>query len=368
MILPHPMLNLHIERDYIDQVAEREGYELFIPYTLVEHLIYAFSFYRVLRSPYECIQEKNSYTKEFHKLLGMIRFEDVKTDNPVVFAIRVLKIVSKKINLRRLDNAAQTGEFPEFWRDTDKDEKPNNYKFDLHDLSYQQLVTLRLMGTDPDTVELSEEVQKLLLLHDGMQLFKQPTDPEYNVIKKTITSYSDFHRTRRYRMSLPTFGADLGMKKLQITKVEEQDNYASEVILAIDYSLSMNDTKLSKTMIRSVLLYYIGQMEKYPNIKMSIVNVIGAVDSVQKIESIEELKSAFNNLPSFVLPVKPSTNIFKDLGSMYAGRSVVFLTDGRLVLPVPLKLNYKLYSIVLTPNEMLKQTCLISGGQFIILK
>ena len=364
MILPHPLLNERIDVDYIEEVAEREGYDKFIPYTFLRHLIYAFSFYQVERNPYDCIQENNEYTKEFRRLLGMLNFEDVKTHNPLVFAFRVLKIIGKKVNLRKLDISAQTG----IKLSSDAAGENNNYKFDLHELSYQQLVCLGIPDANLDTVELSPEIQKILLLYDGMELFEQPLDSEYKVVKETIRSYSDFHKTRRYRMILPTFNADLGMKKLQVTKVEERDKSASEVILAIDCSISMSQTPLSKAMIRSVILYYIGLMDKYPDLSISIVYIVGGIDTVCLISSVEDLQYAFHHIRPFTLPVKQSRSIFRELGELYSGRSIVFLTDGKLDLPVAIKLNFKLYSIVLTPNETLKQMSLVSGGQFIILE
>lgn len=364
MILPHPLLNERIEIAYIDLVAEREGYEQFIPYTFISHLVAAFSYFKVGMDPIMCIQRHNDYVFEFKKLLKLIRFEDVKTDNPVIFAIRVLKIVAKKTNLRKLEQSAITGiKFK-----GEEETECKNYKFDLHDLSPAQLITLGLQDIDLDTVDLSEDILKILLLYDGMNVLAQPLDPKHDVIKRTISSYDDFYKIRKYRLALPTYKVDLATKKLQITKVEDQEVQTSEVILAIDCSLSMMTNQLSKLMIRSVLLYYIGTMEQYPGIKITILNVIGDVDSVETITEVSRLQYIFNHLHSFILPVKDSTYIFKQLDRLYPGYSVIFLTDGRIKLHEPLKLKYKLYGIILTPNDNLKKTCLLSGGQFIILK
>jgi hypothetical protein len=364
MILPHPMLEVMIDKAEIDFIADREGYTKFIPYTFVAHLIYAVSFYKVKRSQYECIQERNDYTIMFKKVLELINWKDVKTDNPIVFAIRVLQIMSKKTDLRNLELQATTG----MHFDIEEQTECQNYKFDLKSLSNTQLIALELDDKDLNTVELSEDIQKLLLFYDGMAVLKQPVDSEYNLVKKQISSFGDFHKVRQYRFALPTFNIDLGMKKLQITKVDTTEVLTSEVILAIDYSFSMSDTLLSKEMIRSVLLYYIKQFEEDSNLSMSVVRLVGEIDSIQQITTKEELQSLFKTVPKFVLPVKSSGSIFQDLNRTYPGRAVIFLSDGKIILKEPIKLKFKLYSIVLSPNEMLKQMSLLSGGQFIILQ
>jgi len=364
VILPHPLLNEKIEISYIDLVAEREGYEQFIPYTFVSHLIAAFSYFKVGMLPVYCIQTHNDYAFQFKKLLDLIRFEDIKTNNPVIFAIRVLKIVSKKTNLRKLEQSAITG----FTFGIEEETKCKNYKFDLYDLSPAQLITLGLQDTDLDTVDLSEDILKLLLLYDGMNMLVQPLDPKYDVVKKQITSYNDFYKIRKYRLALPSYGFDLATKRLQITKVEDKEVQTSEVILAIDCSLSMMVTPYSTAMIRSVLLYYIGTMETYPGITITVIPVVGGVDSIKSITNVADLQYMFNHLHKFILPVKKSDSIFKELDVLYPGRSIVYLTDGKIRLKSVLKLKYKLYSIVLTANDNLKKTSLLSGGQFIILK
>lgn len=364
MILPHPLLNEKIDVSYINLIAEREGYEQFIPYTFLTHLVYVFSFYKLKQYPFNCIQERNGYTDEFRRLVSMIKLGEVGTDNPVVFAVRVLKIVAKKTNLRKLEQSAITGVKFKIEEETEC----KNYKFDLHDLTPSQILTLGLQDKDLDTIDLPEDILKILLLYDGMSVLSQPLDPKYDIIKRTISSYNDFYKIRKYRLALPTYSIDLATKKLQITKVEEQEVQTSEVMLAIDCSLSMSSDPLSRLMIRSVLLYYIGTMDEYPGIKITILNVVGDISSTETITEASRLQYVFNHLHSFILPVKNSTYIFKQLDNLYPGRSIIFLTDGRLVLREPLKLKYKLYSIVLTPNDNLKKTCLLSGGQFIILK
>lgn len=364
MIVAHKILNPNISNKSIETVAEREGYTLFLPFTFVRHLAAAYSFYVMGRYPHECIEETNEYTKSFSKLLNMIEFAEVKTSNAIVFAIKVLQLVSKKIDLRQIETAATTG----ITFAVEPTEKFTNYKFDLQKLSEIQLATLGLSNEDPTTVILCEEIQKILLFYEGMNVLERTVDPEYDTIKKQITSYNDYYKGRKYKIVLPTFGIDLATKKLQITKVEDKEVFTSEVILIIDCSLSMASSKLSETMIRSVLLYYINQMELHSNLSILLAYAVGEISSVRRITKVEELQDIFHRLPAFTLPVKRSTYLFHDLESLYPGRSVIFLSDGRLEMDECIKLNYKLYIIALKMNPTLKKTCLLSGGQYIVLE
>lgn len=364
MISAHPILDVNISIDDIKDVAIREGYILFLPLTFIKHLMCAFSYYKVNRSPKECIQEINDYTIEFSKVLDMINFSQIYNGNPITFAIRVLKLVSKKVDLRKLEKCATVG----IKFDIEKEDKFQNYKFDLKKLSPIQLEAIGISGTELDTIILSDEVQSLLIFYDGLSIIDPTTDTQYDVIKKQITSFSDFYKGRRYKLALPTFSVDLGMKKLQITKIDDTEILASEVVIAIDCSLSMGMTNLARTLIRSVLLYYIDQLDRNERLVVTLLYIRGEITQVVRISNVNQLQVIFRTLPDFILPVKHAANIFKDIGMQYAGKSVIFLSDGLVDLKIPLKLNYKLYSIVLTPNEILKQTCLLSGGQFIVLK
>ena len=364
MIVSHPLLNININPESINVTAEREGYDLFIPVTFVKHLMAAFSFVRMGQSYRACIVENNDYTKEFLKLMNIINFRDAKTDDPLVFAIRVLKLFANKLDYRQLENTSISG--VTFSVDTKKSYQ--NYSFDLRSLSEIQIKTLGLQDKDLDTIELDEEVKKLLIFYDGLSAVERFIDPEYDIIKKQITSYSDFYKGRHYKLALPSFPVDLGMKKLQITKIDDKEVLASEVIIMMDCSLSMVSIPFSRAMFRSVLLYYINQLDSNKNLTITIAEVIGTISNIRKITKSEELQAIFYNLPKFILPIRTIDNVFKDIELRYAGKSVVFLTDGRLNLLEPMHLKYKLYCIGLTYNEVLKQTCQLSGGQFIVLK
>lgn len=364
MIIPHTILNKDISISDINLIAEREGYTHFLPYTFIRYLAYSFSFYMVGKSPHECIQETNSYTEVFEKLIDMIHYDEVATFNPLTFAIRTLKLVYRKIDLRKLERASQTKEVftIEF------SDKFQNYMCDLSSLSDLQLEAIGVQRELVDTIELSDEVLSILQFYDGLKILKNPVDTTYDIVKQQIRSYNDFFKVRKYKFALPTFNVDLGMKKLQITKIDDSDIYTSEVIVAIDCSSFMTNNPNSRSLIRSILLYYIGQLEKVANLAVTLVYTIGRVSSIKRITDTRELSEIFKSFPDFVLPVYPLTTIFSEFNKLYAGRSVIFISDGSMVLREPVKLKCQLYSIVLTHNDILKQMSLLSGGQFIILK
>jgi hypothetical protein len=364
MIVPHTILSKDISSSEIDLIAEREGYIHFLPYTFIRYLAYSFSFHMVGKSPYECIQEINPYTQMFGKLIGMIHYDEVSTFNPITFAIRTLKLIHRRVNLRKLEEASKTKmEFT--FEITDKFQ---NYKCDLSSLSDCQLETIGVQRELIESLELSDEVLNILRFYDGLKILKNPVDTTYDIVKQQIRSYNDFFKVRKYKFALPTFNVDLGMKKLQITKIDDSDIYTSEVIVAIDCSSFMTNNPNSRSLIRSVLLHYIGQLEKISNLTVTLVYTIGRVSSIKRITNPKELSEIFVSFPNFVLPVYPLTTIFSEFNKLYAGRSVILISDGSMVLKEAVKLKCQLYSIVLTHNDILKQMSLLSGGQFIVLK
>ena len=219
-----------------------------------------------------------------------------------------------------------------------------------------------------ETMELSKEVQQILIFYDGLNILKQTIDTKYSVIKQQIRSFSDFFKVRKYKLALPTFNVDLGMKKHQITKVDDSEVYTSEAIIAVDHSISMGYTPDARSLIRSIILYYIGQFEKVNNLTVTLIDVVGRVRSVEQFTDIGHLSEAFRRELEFMLPVSPVETIFSDLNKLYAGRSIVFISDGKMPLSKQIKLKFQLYSVVLNHNEILKQMSLLSGGQFIVLK
>lgn len=364
MITFHPILNGTIRIKDINQVAERLGYDLFIPYKFVQDIISAFVYYKLTGDPCNCISVATPYTDGFRELLKMIDFESIKTNNPIEFAIRVLQIVKSKTHLRQLEFAATSGLM---FTTSDEDDVYNNYKFCLHTLTQSQLEVLDIQAGSLNTIKLSKDILEILRLYEGISILEQPLETRYEVVKKQITSYNDYYKTRKYKLSLPTYPIDLAMKKLQITKVHDEEVKTSETILAIDYSLSMSQNKLSEPFIRSVLLHYIGLMDKNKGLTITILTILGGIHTTRSIDNVEDLKSIFKRLPVFILPVKKLDSVFKDLERLYAGKSVVFLTDGKLNLKTSMKLKYKLFTISLTENKMLKQLSQLSGGQFIVV-
>jgi hypothetical protein len=364
MLVPHPQLNSEIDNKYIDEIADREGYYRFIPYTFVKHLAYAFSFYLMGKNPQDCVKEKTEYSEMFIKLLSLIQFDKIKTKNPVVFAIRVLCLTRAKLNLRKIEQSAVTSTLFVI----ESTDLFQNYKFDLTDLSSGQLEVLGIQQDVSSEMELSDEVQKLLIFYDGLLCLKPSVEQTYDVVKEQIRSFSDFSKVRRYKFALPSFAADLGLKKLQITKIDDSEKKVSEVILALDLSYSMKFHPSSKALLKSVLLYYLKELETMSNLQITILHVRGNITSTTTINTPKDLMNLIQNLPVFTLPTARADEFFHDINRQFAGRSVVFVSDGLSPLKTEIALKAKLYSISLSENETLHRMSIVSGGQHIVLK
>jgi hypothetical protein len=293
----------------------------------------------------------------------MIQFSRVSTYNPVSFAIRTLKTLYRRVDLRKLEASINNSDSFEL----NAQHVFQNYIFDGNSLSNLQLETIGITRENIDTMELPEDVVQILKFNNGMLNLKPSLIDEYSTVKETIRTYGDFHKVRRYKFASPTFKADLGMKKLQITKVENIQQKQSECILAIDFSKSMTTHPSCKPFIKSVLLYFIGEFEKTTNLKLSLLIIVGKIYKQIDIKSADELVSVFSNLPEFILPTYDYESVFVDLNNKFPGKSVIFVTDGVAPLIKPFQLKVKLYTILLSQNPILHSMCLVSGGQSILL-
>jgi hypothetical protein len=193
MIVCHKSFNPNISKKYVDYIAEQEGYDRFIPYKFVTHLCYAFSFWAVTRNPHLCIIDNNEYTNAFGKLLDMIQFSRVSTYNPVSFAIRTLKTLYRRVDLRKLEASINNSDSFEL----NAQHVFQNYIFDGNSLSNLQLETIGITRENIDTMELPEDVVQILKFNNGMLNLKPSLIDEYSTVKETIRTYGDFHKVRR---------------------------------------------------------------------------------------------------------------------------------------------------------------------------
>lgn len=362
MIVSHPILYLETPDEEIRECAEKEGYDKYVPVGFVRHLMAAFSFYKFGKNPSECIEMETPYTQQFRKVISMIKFDEVKTNHPVIFAIRVLKIIGSRFNLRKVEQSsltgcnfdiAFTGCFP-------------NYITDLTLLTPLQRAELGLPFVEDVTTSILSAQDELVLFHyNKLEFLEKTIDPVYVTTKLQLKSYSDFYRGRKYKLSLPSFSLDLGLKKLQITKVEDRDQFTQKIVLVLDCSLAMTQIPNALELLRSVILYYIGKMETIPTLTLTIVRMVGEVHEVEEITSVEQLT---NLSLTFVLPIKSSSKCLSDLCYMYPGKSVVLVTSARFKMEKPLDINYKLYALTTNENTSLQTTCILSGGNYVTIK
>jgi hypothetical protein len=364
MIECHRTLDPNITKNEIDLIADREGYSRFLPYEFIKHLAYSFSFYLVDQSPGNCICVNTEYTKEFRQLISLIDYSAVKTKNPIVFAIRVLSLMHGRVNLRKLNNSAQIGTSFK----VEDVEIYSNYVFDLTSLTPEQFESLGIIDEDTDTIELTEDTEKLLKFYNTLSLMKNPSETKYDIQKEQIKSYSDFHHVRRYKFGLPTFGIDLGLKRLDITKIRDVETTVSEAVIVFDVSISMSKQKNALTLFRSVILYYMKYLSLHPDLVINIIFIAGSVQCCYRLTTVKELQELFSQKIQWVLPSSPQDLLFDLINYTYPGKPVVYITDGLSALEKMIKLKFQLHCITLFPNEMLKQMSLISGGQFIILQ
>lgn len=363
MIVPHSSFKIPITNSIIDFYAERVGYDRFIPYRFVEHLAYARSF-SIMKEPVKlCIEVSNQYTDSFLQLLDLIDFEAIKTYNPIEFAIRVLQILYKRVDLRVLESCAISGSNFSYEA---QDKGFQNYKMDLSKLSTTQLQMVGLENLDLTTIELSQEVNDILKFYSNVFNIMPDTEKEYSSVTEPLSSYSDFYRCRKYKMVLPSFNADLAKKKLIVRKYDPDPISKSSVILAFNIAMANADSRDILSLFRAVILHYSNILEQYPQSSVTLVLVIGRVKSILPL-SLPDMISIFKSPPQLVCPVHTVATSLTELGTLFPGKPVVYVSSGTGNIDLN-QIKFRMYAVSVQHNDTLQRLSKLSGGRYVSLR
>ena len=363
MIVPHASFKVDVSQDSIDFYADRLGYNRFVPYTLVQHLAYAYSFH-VMHEPVSlCVELPNDYTNCFLKLLNMIQFKAVRTLNPIEFAIHVLQILYKKVDLRLLEKSASTGSV--FNTDFTSEDVFQNYKTDLSKLTFTQVSLLGLEHEDLNTIKLSPEIEEILTFYSSLSSMMPSIEKEYNSVTEPINNYSDFYKCRKYKMTLPSFDADLAKKKLIVHKYDPAPISKSSVVLAFNTAMNNVNSLTLLSLFKAVILHYSAALEKFPQLKVTLVILVGKIRSIQDV-TLTDLLTLFKSPPQLVCPVHSATVSINELGTKFSGQPVVYISSG--VGPISCdRIKFRMHAVSVKHNDALQRLSRLSGGRYISL-
>lgn len=355
-MLTHPLMR-KIDSTSISNAAERVGYELYIPETLVFHLATSILFHVSHGEPKKFITEKSAYTEALKSLIDLLNYDRFDVYDPLGCALLLLKLACKHVDLRKIEKAANTGE--SFSIDPKGTYK--NYPIDLYSIPEIVLDLLEVHSDDLSQAELSEDVLKVLGFYNGIH--KKPgtiidiKTREYARLSK----FKEVTSIRKYKYSLPTFKADLALKKhiIKKTKIIQEDN--NDIVLAIDCSLGSDERELL-LLKKAVLLHYISIFDE--NSSITYHEFSRNVLNTNIITSRQELISLFKQPLTRRLSLSRDTNALSQLGSIHEGKDIMIITTGNPTFTLNRNRGNKFHAVTYNSNNSLCTICVETRGNY----
>lgn len=363
MIKEHHMLN-SIDDKSIEEAAERVGFEHFIPKTLVRHLTHACMYYLTDNNAELCIEETTTYTQSFRELIQLINFDRMLGISPLDSVLLLLKSVHGKVNLRRAEYSACNGYGDTLEFNIDPANDNQNYAVDLTSIPEIVLDVLDIEAhEDTNKTVLSEESLKILGFYDGFTSTPGTTVTREERKYEQISSFNQITKVRKYKYSLPSFKAELALKKHIIKKTDLVTEDKEDIILAIDCNLMSKRDEL-EFLAEAVLLHY---LTIFDNNKITYHEFSRFLLHEAHITSAEELIALYLRKRERHLALYPTTNALNQLGSKYTGKNIVIVSPGDATFKLERNRGNIFHGVSFKENESLRKVCISSGGSYSIL-
>ena len=354
-------LHFDILDDDIKDVAFRLGYNGYLPIGIIRDIAYLFMS-NILMIDVKA-QLISNYNKTLISLMDMIESNKVETSNPIVFAINILKLISPKVNLRVMESARKSDSI---YISIDKNDNQKNYNVDLSLLSNE---TKELLGIDvnepTNEVELSDDTLSIIQYYNGMK--KIPGDLLETTVPQVskISKLSDFHKSRKYKLALPSFITDLALKKLLIRTSEVVLSQNNKVTVLVDVSWSTSKNPKYFSIVKGVLLALLDSfVDGVSEITVMEFHYIPSRELV--ITSKEVLKEYINYKPSPIVGPPVSWKSMCHHLQKFDGQSVIFITDGQETI-TSFPSNIRLFCVSTGSNKQLEAMSINSGGKLVLV-
>lgn len=353
---PH---NFHVSHYDIIRSAERMGYDGYIPLNIVVDIAYL-RMYTMLNAS-GVIDRPSPYTNTLQSLLTMVNVNAIETDDPIEFAINVLKLISPKVNLRHAEYNRYSGDAILI----DINSSQVNYKEDIALVNPEHL---ELLGVDTSVpaneLILSDEVLDIIKFYNGMKRVTGELFPVRVTQVSRISRLSDIHKIRKYRFALPSFKTDLALKKPFIRESKTVMNQNNSVVVMVDISWSTSNNPRYFSIVKAVLLSLLDSFVDGVT-EVTILEFHNIPSKEVVITTREDLKEYVNYKFTSIVSARGWKNVYNHIRK-YDGDSIIFITDGleRIANFPP---NIKLYGVSTNRNEQLHDLCVNSGGKLVLV-
>ena len=352
-------LNFLVSHHDICNTADRLAYEGFIPFGLVTDIAYL-RIYSMLNVDAK-LDRPSPYHDTLYSLMDMVNAEAIETNNPIEFAINILKLISPKVNLRKMEASRFTNQ-PVL---IDIENKQLNYKVDISSINPEHLELLGIDDSSPvNEIKLSEETLDILKFYNGMKRVSGELFPERVSQVSKLSRISDLHKVRRYRFALPSFISDVVLKKPYIRESKTVMKQNNSVVVMVDVSWSTSNNPKYYSIVKAVLLSLLDSFVDGIS-EITILEFNNKPVKEVVLNTKDELKGYINYKFVPVLGPKGWKNMYNHIRK-YNGESVIFITDG-LEDVTDFPTNIRLYVISTNHNKHLNGLCVNSGGKFVLV-
>ncbi len=343
----------------IDVVAERIGYQGYIPYPIVRDLMAI----RVGHIIHEGVIDvrPTAYSTTLISLYNTFSDEIIRQLDLIEFAVNLLKLVSPRVNLRELERGISS-QHPIMM---DISDSQVNYRDDLSTINKEYLEFLGVdMSVPVNEIVLTPEVYDIIHFYNGLKQISGELYPTKRISRSKMTKVSDAHKVRKYRFAMPSFMSDIALKKLTIKTIEVETKQNNSVVVMVDVSWSTTMHPTYFSMVRAVMF---SLMDSFVDNRTS-VEVLEFFNSPSRELTINTKDELLGYIGHKIKPVLGSTG-WAGMGrymGKYAGKTIILVTDGDLTIThVPD--DIKLYIVSSSYNPKLAAVSFNSGGKFVIV-
>jgi len=339
--------------------AERMGYEGYIPISIVSDMAYL-RIYKMLNA-YGATGRPSPYTETLIELMDMVNADSVETNNPIEFAINVLKLISPKVNLRSAEYCRLSGN-PIL---IDMESRQMNYKDDISTINPEHLELLGIDASIPaNELVLTDELLDIIKFYNGMKHVAGELFPTRVSQVSRLSKLSDIHKIRKYRFALPSFKTDIALKKPFIRESKVIMNQNNSVVVMVDVSWSTSTNPKYFSIVKAVLLSLLDSfIDDVTEVTILEFNNMPVKEIV--LNTRQDLKEYVNYKFSPVLSAKGWKNVYNHI-KKYDSNSVIFITDG-LESIVNFPSNIRLFAVSTNRNKELDELCVNSGGKMVLV-
>jgi hypothetical protein len=261
-----PAINYEVPKE-VNHIYYGLGYKFkYIPYILAADIANVASNWKFSGRPSGFTRGTTGFNGKYREFLYSIPFDLLKETTPYYMAVEMIKKLSSKYNLRKIERAILNRDDDFNFEET---EDALNPTIDVDILSKEVIETTNI------------DINKYIPLNI-IKLLKE-TEKFTNSFKKTqdnklkMTSYSQFKEIPKYKLLLPTFNYKYPLKNYKIPQKSPK-----EIVIFRDVSAS---AKVMEDTFKSLLLYFI---QTYNNNK--IITVYEFTDDVKKIITLNSIK------------------------------------------------------------------------------